>query len=86
MLREWIKKGLLKPRTIPGADGKGKHYQVFLTSDHEGFLPPITMFRIGGWIEDEEDGKKFYRTSEWYEYVDPFEYLKGYGIMDYMGN
>jgi len=83
-LREWIKKGLLKPKTITREDGKGKHYQVFLMSDHEGFLPPIKMMRIGGWIEDEEDGKQFYRTSQWYEYVDPFEYLKGYGIMEYM--
>lgn len=84
-LREWIKKGLLKPRIIPKADGKGKHYQVFLTSDHPGFLPPVTMFRIGGLVEDEdENGKKLIRGSEWYEYVDPFEYLKDYGIMKYM--
>src|SRR3569833_2735332 len=83
-LREWIKKGLLKPRTITREDGKGKHYQVFLMSEHEGFLPPIKMMRIGGWVEDEEDGKKFYRTSQWYEHVDPFEYLKDYGIMSYM--
>ncbi len=84
-LREWIKKGLLKPRIIPNADGKGKHYRVFLTGDHAGFLPPITMFRIGGLVEGEDvNGKKFIRGSEWYEYVDPFEYLKDYGIMAYM--
>lgn len=83
-LREWIKNGLLKPRTITLENGKSKHYQVFLMSDHEGFLPPVKMMRIGGWVEDEEDGKKFYRTSQWYEYVDPFEYLKDYGIIKYM--
>lgn len=84
-LREWIKKGLLKPRIIPKIDGKGKHYQVFLTSDHAGFLPPVTMMRIGGLVEDEdEQGKKFINSSQWYEYVDPFEYLKDYGIMKYM--
>jgi len=42
------------------------------------------MMRIAGWVEDEEDGKKFYRTSQWYEYVDPFEYLKDYGVINYM--
>ena len=83
-LKEWIKKGLLKPRIISGADGKGKHYQVFLTSDHKGFLPPITMFRIGCLIEEEEDGKKYIRGTEWYEHVEPFEYLKDYGIIKYM--
>ncbi|WP_214072604.1 helix-turn-helix transcriptional regulator [Mucilaginibacter sp. dw_454] len=83
-LREWIKKGLLKPRTITRENGKSKHYQVFLMSEHEGFLPPIKMMRIGGLVEDEEDGKKFYRSSQWYEHVDPFEYLKDYGIIKYM--
>jgi transcriptional regulator with XRE-family HTH domain len=84
VLKEWIKKGLLKPRIISGADGKGKHYQVFLTSDHEGFLPPITMFRIGGLVEEEENGKKYIRGTKWYEHVEPFEYLKDYGIIKYM--
>jgi len=42
------------------------------------------MFRIGGAVEEEENGKKYIRSSEWYEYVDPFEYLKDYGIIAYM--
>jgi len=84
-LREWIKKGLLKSRTILQANGRGKHYRVFLMSEHEGFLPPLKMFRIGGWVADEDkDGNQFYRTTAWYEYVDPFEYLKDYGIIGYM--
>lgn len=83
-LKDWIKKGLLKPRIIPRSDGKGKHYQVFLVSDHRGFLPPIALMRIGGLVEYEENGKVFVRSSKWHEHVNPFEYLKDYTIMKYM--
>ncbi|MEO3404712.1 helix-turn-helix transcriptional regulator [Mucilaginibacter sp. CAU 1740] len=83
-LKDWIKKGLLKPRVIPRSDGKGKHYQVFLVNDHPGFLPPIAMMRIGGLVEYKENGKVFVRSSKWYEHVNPFEYLKDYTIMKYM--
>ncbi|NVM64193.1 transcriptional regulator with XRE-family HTH domain [Mucilaginibacter sp. SG538B] len=83
-LKDWIKKGLLKPRVIPRSDGKGKHYQVFLVSDHSTFLPPIAMMRIGGLVEEEENGKIIIRNSHWYEHVNPFEYLKDYAILKYM--
>jgi DNA-binding XRE family transcriptional regulator len=85
-LRQWIKEGLLRQRTIPLENGKGKHYQIFLMNENERFLPPKEMLRLGGWFEEEgEDGKPYYVTRRWYQCCeDPIAHLKDYGISAYL--
>lgn len=82
-LRDWIKKGIIKCRVIPGLTG-GTHYKVFLMRDNKGFLPPKEMLHIGGMEKEVIDGKEWMVSHPWYHYVDPFVYLKKYRIMQYL--
>jgi transcriptional regulator with XRE-family HTH domain len=84
VLTKWIKEGIIRERTIKGEDGKWRHYRIFLLSDNKGFLPPKKKLDIGETITYMKDGEEYQEHLEWYECVDPFKYLKNYGIMQYM--
>lgn len=79
----WVKQGILKARTVTGPNG-GTHVRLFLIKDNKDFLPPKKMTESRGVSEKKEDGSVWHRSEPWYRFVDPFEHLKGYKIMDYM--
>lgn len=81
-LRKWIKEGIIKPRII-SFYGKGSHYELFLIEDNKDFLPPkkMTESRRGHEIVEGIKKEGFY---PWYRFVDPFVYLKDYGIIKHM--
>lgn len=81
-LRKWIKEGIIKPRII-SYYGKGSHYELFLTEDNKDFLPPknLTESQRGHEIVD---GVKKEGTYPWYRFVNPFEHLKDYRIINHM--
>ena len=81
-LRRWIREGLLKERSIIN-DAGGVHVQIFLIKDNKGFLPPKHLTKSESVSEEREDGT-WLLTEPWYKFVDPFEHLKDYKIMDYM--
>jgi hypothetical protein len=81
-IRKWIKDDILKARTV-SLYGKGVHVQLFLLEDNEGFLPPKKLVESKS-VKEKRDGKIWYTTAPWYHFVDPFEHLKGYKIMDYL--
>lgn len=82
-LRAWIKRGILKARTVT-YKGKGIHTQLFLIRDNKDMLPPKDMVKGHMVKEDRGDGKNWYSMRPWYHFVDPYEHLKGYKIMDYL--
>ena len=57
--------------------------QIFLIKDNKGFLPPKHLTKSESVSEEREDGT-WLLTEPWYKFVDPFEHLKDYKIMDYM--
>lgn len=81
-LRSWIKKGIIKSRTVSHY-GKGVHYEFFLIEDNKDFLPPKHLVESHS-VKERRDGKDFYTTQPWYHFVDPQEHLKGYKILDYL--
>jgi DNA-directed RNA polymerase subunit RPC12/RpoP len=81
-LRSWVKKGILKPRTIT-FDGKRVHAQLFLIKDNKDTLPPKKMVESQS-VKETKDGKEWFRVEPWYRFVDPHEHLRGYKIMDYL--
>lgn len=81
-LRKWVKDGIIKSRTI-SYYGKGVHYELFLIEDNKDFLPPKKLTESRG-VEEVRDGKKWFTTAEWYKFVDPFQHLKGYKIMEHL--
>ena len=81
-LRKWAKEGILKSRTISHY-GKGVHYELYLIKDNKDFLPPKKLIKLQS-VSEEKDGQMWSLQEPWYKFVDPFEYLKGYKIMDYM--
>lgn len=84
-LKAFMKQGYLKSRVIPGPDGKGEHFQLFLVSDNETFLPPPEKLRVGGPVKEiNEHGKEVVTFYPWYCFVDPVEHLKDYGISQWL--
>jgi hypothetical protein len=81
-LRSWIKKGILKARTIT-YNGKGVHMQLFLIKDNKDTLPPKKLTE-SHMVSEEKDGQKWYHSEPWYKFGDPYKILKGYKIMDYL--
>lgn len=81
-LREWIKKGIIHVRTVTHESG-GAHYQLFLIKDNKDFLPPKNLLKSHT-VKETKEGKDWYHIEPWYRFVDPFEHLKGYKIMNYM--
>lgn len=82
-LRAWVKKGILKPRSIT-YDGKSVHYQLFLIKDNKDMLPPKHMVKSRMVSTEKEDGQVWHQSHPWYHFVDPYEHLKDYKIMDYL--
>ncbi len=81
-LRKWIKEGIIKARTVSNF-GKGVHVELFLLEDNKKFLPPKKLVESQT-VAEKKDGKTWHRMEPWYRFVDPFKYLKGYGIMKHM--
>lgn len=81
-LKKWTKEGILKARTVSKYD-KSTHTEFFLLEDNKDFLPPKKLLE-GRPVKTRKDGKDWFSTQKWYEFLDPFEHLKGYKIMDYM--
>ncbi|MCK4799331.1 MAG: hypothetical protein KAT05_18305, partial [Spirochaetes bacterium] len=83
IMNRFIKEGILKPRIIPNNSGK-PHAYLFLIKDNKDTLPPKKLTESQMVKEVKEDGKEWFHLEPWYRFVDPFEHLKGYKIMDYM--
>lgn len=81
-LRSWVKKGILKPRTIT-YDGKKEHCQIFLIKDNKDTLPPKKMIK-SQMVKEVKDGQDYFRMEPWYRFVKPHEYLKDYKIMNHL--
>ncbi len=81
-LKKWIESGIIKQRVIKLENGRA-HYEIFLIKDNEGFLPPKNMVE-SQMVATEKDGKTWHKPHPWYHFVDPFEHLKGYKILEHM--
>ncbi|MEK7612128.1 MAG: hypothetical protein AAB407_02190 [Patescibacteria group bacterium] len=81
-IRSWIKKGILKARTIT-RDGESMHVQLFLIRDNRDMLPPKKLTE-SHMVKEVKDGKEWFHSEPWYRFVDPHEHLKGYRIMDHL--
>ncbi|WP_413318072.1 helix-turn-helix domain-containing protein [Mucilaginibacter sp. Mucisp84] len=80
-LTSWIGRGIIKERTIPLKNRKGKHYRLFLLKDNEGFLPPKEVLRCLDYAVEERDGTEVQVPLRWYEAQEhPEAYLSNYGI------
>lgn len=75
---------LLKPRILPAKKGDQPRFHIFLLSDHKGFLPPKKMLQFGDTISETHNGKEYNVTLRWHQSCDPFDYLKDYGIIQYL--
>ncbi len=82
-LRKWVREGIIKARTV-SYYGKGIHAQLFLIEDNKDFLPPKDILKSQMVKTRGKDGKDYYHSEKWYRFVDPFEHLKGYKIMNLM--
>lgn len=82
VLNRWIKEGIIKARTVKTETGR-VHAQLFLIRDNKDFLPPKKMVE-SKMVRFEKDGQTWHRSEPWYRFVDPFEYLKNFKIVDYM--
>ena len=82
-INRFIEDGILKPRIVPNNLGK-PHAYLFLIKDNKDILPPKKLTKSHMVKEVKKDGKEWFHLEPWYRFVDPFEHLKGYKIMDYM--
>ncbi|MES2223745.1 MAG: hypothetical protein V4469_02305 [Patescibacteria group bacterium] len=80
-LKEWIEAGIIKPRTV--MDGSRVHCHIFLIKDNKDFLPQRKMVK-SYMVKEDRNGETWYHSEPWYRFVDPFEHLKGYRIMEHM--
>jgi hypothetical protein len=83
VMKRFVKEGVLKPRIVSASTGK-PHVYLFLIKDNKDTLPPKKLTESKMISEVKEDGKEWYHLEPWYKFVDPFEALKDYKIMDYM--
>ncbi len=81
-LRSWVKKGILNARIIYADSGR-PHYYLYLIKDNKDFLPPKNLTE-SKMVAEEKDGKTWHRLEPWYRFVNPYEHLAGYKIMDYL--
>jgi hypothetical protein len=82
ILKRWIKEGIIKNRVILNGEGK-THLQLFLLKANKDFLPRKKMVE-SRMVREEKDGQTWHLSYPWYRFVDPFEHLREYRIMDYM--
>ncbi|MDP3244389.1 MAG: hypothetical protein Q8M83_01880 [bacterium] len=81
-LRKWIKEGIIKPRTVSHY-GKGVHFEFFLLEDNKELLPPKKLVESRS-VKTRKNGEDWFTTEKWYRFVDPYEHLKGYKILDHL--
>ena len=81
-MKRFVKKGILKPRIVPNDSGR-PHAYLFLIKDNKNTLPPKKLTE-SHMVAEEKDGKAWHHLEPWYKFVDPFEHLKGYKIMNYL--
>ncbi|MFA6528363.1 MAG: hypothetical protein WCT46_02375 [Candidatus Gracilibacteria bacterium] len=81
-IRKLVKDGVLKERVV-SYYGKGIHCQVFLIDENKDFLPPKQMVKYV-WIDEKKDGKTYSHSEPWYKFIDPYEHLKEYKIVNYL--
>ena len=82
MLRKLIKQGIIKNRIIPG-EVRAIHLQLFLLKDNKNLLPPKKLLKSQT-IKEVIDGKEWYYSPPWYFFLNPYEHLKGYKIVEYL--
>lgn len=80
--RKWVKEGILKARIVPTTNDR-VHYYIFLVKDNKDFLPPKKLTDSHLIKIEKEDGT-WHRSEPWYRFVNPYEHLAGYKIMDYL--
>lgn len=81
-VRRWVKEGVLKARTVT-YNGKGIRVQLFLIKDNKDTLPPKDMVK-SQMVKETKEGKDWFHLEPWYRFIDPFEHLKDYKIMNYL--
>lgn len=82
-INKWEKEGLLKSRKVFNDNGSLR-VRIFLIKDNKDFLPPKELLKSHLIKTTDKEGKDWYHSEPWYKFVDAFEHLKGYKIMDYM--
>lgn len=80
--RKWIRDGVVKARTV-SYYGKDVHTRIFLIEDNKDFFPPKNLTEPHS-VKEMRDGQEWCGLEPWYKFVDPKEYLKGYGIVEYI--
>ena len=81
-INKWVRTGVLKVRTV-SRYGKGVHAELFLIEDNKDFLPPKKLVESRS-VTEIKDGVQWSHSESWYNFVNPYEHLKGYKIMDYL--
>jgi hypothetical protein len=81
ILKSGIEKGIIKARTI--YNDQKVHMHVFLIEENKDFLPPKELVKSRATIRRTDKGD-WHGSEPWYRFVDPYEHLKGYKIMDYI--
>lgn len=81
-LKRFAKAGILKPRVVPSVAGR-PHAEIFFIKDNKDTLPPKKLTESQQ-VKETIDGKDWYHSEPWYRFVDPFEHLKGYKIMEHL--
>lgn len=82
VMKRFIKENILKPRIVPASTGN-PHAYLFLIKDNKDTLPQKKLTE-SHMVAEERDGQTWHRLEPWYRFVDPFEHLKGYKIIDYL--
>lgn len=82
VVRRWTKAGVLKARTVKREGHQDTH--LYLIEENKDTLPPKKMVKDYSWSEPLGDGRFTMHTENWFDHVDPFEYLKGYKILDHL--
>ena len=81
-LRKWIKQDILKARTIT-EDNNKVHFQIFLIKENKEMLLLKRLVRMR-MTKETLNGQEWLSWHPCYNFVDPYEHLKGYKIMDYL--
>ena len=81
-IKKWIKKGVMKVRTIINDDNSVRA-QLFLIEDNKDVLPPKNLVKSQT-VKEVEDGQEWYCSKYWYEMFNPYKHLKGYKILDHL--
>jgi hypothetical protein len=82
ILKKWMEEGIIKARAITRESGRA-HAQIFLLCDNKDFLPPKKLTE-SHMVKETKDGQDWFHSEPWHRFVDPFEHLKGYKIMEHM--